>query len=134
MARLILDTGILVAGVRGRLDLSDLADTDDVSIPAVAVAEYLAGTLLDTDLGRAAAQRAFLEDVLGVVPVHEYDHDVAEHHAALLAHVQRSGSKRGAHDLIIAATARANDRVVLTTDERARFGELPGVIARIVVT
>jgi tRNA(fMet)-specific endonuclease VapC len=132
VARLILDTGVLIAGVRGRLDISVLVDTDDVSIPAVVVAEYLAGTLLDVDLGRAAAQRAFLDDVLGVVPVHEYDRDVAEHHAALLAHVQSTGSKRGAHDLIIAATARANDRVVLTTDERARFGELPGVSARIV--
>lgn len=134
MARLILDTGVIIAGVRGHLDVATLADTDDVAIPAVAVAEYLAGTLLDTDPGRAAAQRAFLEEVLEVLTVHEYDRDVAEHHAALLAHVQRTGSKRGAHDLIIAATARAADRIVLTTDERARFGELPDVRARLAST
>ena len=134
MARLILDTGVVIAGVRGQLDLSVLMDADDVSIPAVVVAEYLAGTLLDPDPGRVAAQRAFLDDVLAVVPVHEYDRNVAEHHAALLAHVRSTGSKRGAHDLVIAATARANDCVVLTTDERARFGELPGVSARIVVS
>lgn len=127
MARLILDTGVIIAGVRGQLDVAALGDADDVAIPAIAVAEYLAGALLDPDPGRSAAQRQFLEEVLKVLPVHEYDRDVAEHHAALLAHVQRAGSRRGAHDLIIAATARAADRIILTTDERARFGELPDV-------
>lgn len=132
MARLILDTCVVIAGARGRVDVAALADTDDVAIPAIAVAEYLAGTLLDADPGRAAARRAFLDEVLQVLPVHDYDRAVAEHHAALLAHVQRTGGKRGAHDLIVAATARAADRIVLTTDERARFGELPEVTARVV--
>jgi tRNA(fMet)-specific endonuclease VapC len=130
VARLILDTGVLIAGARGRVDVTTLADTDDVTIPAVAVAEYLAGTLLDPDPGRAAAQRAFLDEILDVVPVHAYDRAVANHHGSLLAHVQRTGGKRGVHDLIIAATARAAERTVLTTDERARFAELPEVTAR----
>lgn len=133
MARLILDTGVIIAGARGRVDLSAMADADDVALPAIAVAEYLVGTLLDTDPGRAAAQRAFLDDVLQVLPLCDYDRTVADHHAALLAHVQQSGSKRGTHDLIIAATARATSRVVLTTDARARFGELPEVTARVIV-
>ena len=132
MARLILDTGVLISGVRGRVDISALADADDVALPAVAVAEYLAGTLLDPDPGRAAAQRAFLDEILQVLPVHDYDRTVAGHHAELLAHLQRSGDKRGPHDLIIAATARATHRIVLTTDERARFAELPDVDARVV--
>lgn len=49
MARLVLDTGVIIAGVRGHLDVAELGDSDDVVIPAVAVAEYLAGTLLDPD-------------------------------------------------------------------------------------
>ena len=134
MARLILDTGVVIAGVRGHLDIAALGDTDDVAIPAIVVAEYLAGTLLDPDPGRSVAQRAFLDEVLQVLPVHEYDRGVAEHHAALLAYVLRAGSKRGAHDLIIAAADRAADRIVLTTDERARFGELPDVRTRLVTT
>ncbi|HVC39509.1 MAG TPA: PIN domain-containing protein [Candidatus Dormibacteraeota bacterium] len=101
-------------------------------LPAIAVAEYLAGTLRDANRGRAAAQRAFLDEVLAVVPVHIYERAPAEHHAALLAHVQRTGVSRGVHDLIIAATARAAERVVLTTDERARFGELPEVALRLI--
>ncbi|MGH7911225.1 MAG: PIN domain-containing protein [Candidatus Dormibacteraceae bacterium] len=129
---MILDTGVLIAGARGRPDVATLADTDDVAIPAIVVAEYLAGTLLDADPGRAVAQRAFLDEVLAVVPVHVYDRATAEHHAALLAHVRRNGSQRGVHDLILAATARATARTVLTTDEHARFGELPEVAVRLV--
>jgi len=132
VARLILDTGVLIAGARGRLDMAALADTDDVALPAVAVAEYRAGTLLDAEPGRAAAQRAFVDELLQVVPIHDYDRTVAEHHAALLAHVRRMGSRGGAHDLIIAATARATDRMVLTADERASFGELPDVEVRLI--
>lgn len=39
MARLILDTCVVIAGARGRLDMTALTDTDDVAIPAIAVAE-----------------------------------------------------------------------------------------------
>ena len=131
MARLILDTGVLIAGVRGRLDLGALADADDVAIPAIAVAEYLAGVFLDPPSDRASAQRAFLADVLAVVPVKGYDIDIAEQHAWLLAHTHRTGTRRGTRDLIVAATARATDRIVLTTDERARFADLPEVRVRL---
>lgn len=50
---------------------------------------------------------------------------MAEHQAELLAHVRRTGSLRGAHDLIIAATARATSRTLVTTDAKASFDELP---------
>jgi tRNA(fMet)-specific endonuclease VapC len=132
VARLILDTGVLVAAVRGRMNLTALSGEDDVALPAVALAEYLAGVLRDDDPGRRVAQRAFLDEVLVTLPVQDYDPAVAEHHAELLAHVQRAGQPRGAHDLIIAATARATGRTLLTSDERAHFDDLPGVSARVV--
>lgn len=132
MARVILDACVLIAGMRGLLDVAALADTDDIAVPAIVVAEYTAGVLLTDDPGRAAAQREFLDDVLAVVPVVTYDRGVAEHHAELLAHTQRSGNPRGVHDLIIAATARATGRIVVTTDQRARFGELPDVSVRLI--
>jgi predicted nucleic acid-binding protein len=52
----------------------------------------------------------------------DYDDDVAEVHADLLAHVRRSGLPRGAHDLIIAASGRA-----VVTADRLAFERLPGV-------
>lgn len=131
MARLILDTGVLVAAVRGRLDLAAFADEDDVALPAVALAEYLTGVDLDDDPARRAAQRAFLEELLAVTPVVDYTQQVAAHHAALLAHVRRTGRQRGAHDLIIAASARATGRVLVSTDARAGFADLPDVQVRI---
>ena len=101
-------------------------------MPALAVAEYLQGVLRTPSPERANAQRAFLTEVLGVAPVLDYTVTVAREHATLLAHVRRDRQPRGAHDLIIAATARASDRIVLTTDRRARFDELPDVEVRIV--
>jgi tRNA(fMet)-specific endonuclease VapC len=83
VARLILDTGVLVAAARGLLNESELAEDDDV---------------------------------------------------ALLAHVQQSGEPRGAHDLLIAATARATGRTVLSTDSRACFSELPDVAAHLIAS
>jgi tRNA(fMet)-specific endonuclease VapC len=132
MAKLILDTGVLVGAVRGQIDLATLPDEDDLALPAVVLAEYLAGVIGEDDHGRRAVQRAFLDEVLGAVPVEDYDPIVARHHAELLVHTQRVGQPRGAHDLIVAATARATGRTLITTDERVRFDELPGVSARVI--
>jgi tRNA(fMet)-specific endonuclease VapC len=128
---LILDTGVLVRGARGQLDATAIGDEDDVALPAVVIAEYLAGVLLDGDRARQATQRGFLDQVLDVTPVEDYTPAVAVQHAKLLAHVRTTSQPRGAHDLIIAATALATGRILLTTDSRARFDELPDVQARV---
>jgi tRNA(fMet)-specific endonuclease VapC len=125
--RLIIDTGVLIASERGRAALPDLiAEDDDLVIAAVTVAELRTGIELATERHRAA-RAEFLVRVLETLPVEPYDLETAEAHGRLLAHVHRSGTKRGAHDLIIAATAVTTKRTVLTTDESANFGDLPGV-------
>jgi hypothetical protein len=50
-------------------------------------------------------------------------------HRRLLAQVRRSGTPRGAYDLIIAAHAAETGRTVLSRDVKARFNDLPGVTA-----
>lgn len=132
MARAILDTGVLIAAARGRLDLASVIPDDDVALPALALAEYLTGVELDADPARQAAQRAFLDELLAVTPVADYTFGVAAQHAALLAHVRRTGRPRGAHDLIIASTARAGDRVLVGTGTQAGFTDLPEVQVQIV--
>lgn len=127
MAALILDTCVVIAAGRRRLDLTTVVAGQDVGLPAVVVAEFLRGVLTDPDPAQAEKQDAFLNGLLRLVPVVDYDLKVARAHAALLAHTQRRGEPRGVHDLIIAATARAGRRTVVTTDANARFGELPGV-------
>jgi tRNA(fMet)-specific endonuclease VapC len=55
---------------------------------------------------------------------------VAEAHGQLLVAVRTQGRPMGAHDLIIAATAVAVDRVVVTSD-KGSFADLRGVVARL---
>lgn len=100
-------------------------DDDDVAVAAITVAELKVGVQLAKGRRREKRER-FVAAVLDAVSTEAYDLDVADAHAALLAHVRRKGTPRGAHDLIIAATARAQDRRVVSFD-RDGFAELPGV-------
>ena len=125
--RLIIDTGVLIASERGRTGLMDIiAEDDDLVIAAITVAELRTGIELATESHRAA-RAEFLVKVLETLPVEPYDVATAEAHGRLLAHVHRTGTRRGAHDLVIAATAVATKRTVLTTDRGANFNDLPGV-------
>lgn len=105
-----------------------IADDDDAAIAAITVAELLVGAHLADDKHRPDRQ-AFVEDVIEVIPVVDYDQAVASSHAELLAFVRRQGRPRGAHDLIIAATAKATQREVVSADSSA-YGDLPGVVVR----
>ena len=126
---MILDTTVVVAGERGQLQLDAIvADDDDVAIAAVTAAELLVGVELAGEAHRSRRQQ-LVDAVLASIPIEDYDLDVARSHALLLAHTRRSGRRRGAHDLVIAATALARGRIVVTADQRG-FADLPGVAAR----
>ncbi|MBK5218186.1 MAG: PIN domain-containing protein [Thermoleophilia bacterium] len=126
MARLILDTTVLVDAERGGDSLEDVIDDgDDVAVAAITVAELWVGVQLAKGRRREKRER-FVVAVLDAVSIESYDLNVAEAHADLLAHVRRAGTPRGAHDLIIAATARAQERQVVSSDQSG-FAALPGV-------
>jgi tRNA(fMet)-specific endonuclease VapC len=128
--RLILDTTVLIGAERKRNVLDELIDDeDDVTIAAITAAELLVGIEL-ADARRRQSRQRYVEAVLSTVPVEIYDLEVARAHAVLLAHAKRSGRPRGAHDLVIAATALARSRMVVTTDEGG-FTDLPGVLLRL---
>jgi len=127
---LILDTGALIALQRGDVDRDDVHDDDaDVAVSAITAAELLVGVEL-ADRPHRTRRRELVEGTFQRVEIIPFDLDIARHHAELLAHVRRSGQPRGAHDLQIAATARATGRTLLTTDARA-FTDLPGVEYRL---
>ena len=110
--------------------LDDLIDDeDDVAIAAVTVAELLVGVELADEANRSR-RRTLVDAIVASVPVEDYDMEVARSHAQLLAHTRRSGRPRGAHDLVIAATALARNRIVVTADRRG-FADLPGVNVRL---
>ena len=129
MTRLLFDTTFLIDAERTGDGLDDVIDdNDDVAIATVTIAELRVGALFATGR-RRTARTAYVDDVVATIPVLAYDVDVAEAHAELLLEVRTQGRPRGAHDLIIAATAKAFDRTVISAD-RTAFRDLPGVEVR----
>lgn len=126
MARLILDTNALVHLDRHGGDAVGVFESDDVAIAAITLAELRHGVLA-ADATRRPARERFVEDVEEAIDVLSYTRSTAAEHAALLDHVRRTGTPRGAHDLIIAAHARQTGRRVVSLDLKARFSDLPGV-------
>jgi predicted nucleic acid-binding protein len=128
----MLDTGVVVAIERGRLDWAGLvADDDEVGLCVVSLAELKAGLRL-AHPESTPRHEAFLNGLLTAVTVLPYDDQVVEHHARLLAWTRRHGVPRGNLDLIIAATAAATGYTLLTLDAKADFAALPGVTAEVV--
>lgn len=129
MSLVLLDTTFLVDAERDGLELeAAIDDKDDVAVAAISVAEMLVGVELASSNHRPRRE-AFVSEVISTVPIVPYDLSVVSEHASLLAAVRLVGRPRGAHDLIIAATARATNRMVVTADPEA-FADLPGVDVR----
>jgi tRNA(fMet)-specific endonuclease VapC len=119
---------MLIGAERRRAALDELAREDDVAMAAVALAELPVGVAMAEGRHRSRRQ-AFVDDLLAAVPIETYGADVARSHADMIAHARRAGRPRGAHDLIIAATAVARNRELVTLDA-AGFADLPGVRVR----
>jgi tRNA(fMet)-specific endonuclease VapC len=132
MAALIVDTGVLVDVERGNRQLDEvIADDDDIAIAAITLAELEVGVRLASSEPQLRKRRLFIDSILGAASVISYDEPTALRHADLLAHVRRMGRPRGAHDLIVAATAAATGRTLVTTDSHA-FTDLPDISVSVV--
>lgn len=129
MSRLLLDTTFLVDAHRLKASLDELiSDDDEVAIAAITIAELVVGVLL-ADPARRSERQQFVDEIKETIPVVNYDENVAAVHAELLVAARRQGRPRGAHDLIIAATANATQREVVSAD-RSAYQDLPGVALR----
>jgi tRNA(fMet)-specific endonuclease VapC len=126
---LLLDTNVLIEAERTSIDLDALiADDDEPAVAAIPIAELGVGVEMATGR-RRRARSEFLDDLIDNLPIIQYDLGVARAHTDLLVAVRALGRPRGAHDLIIAATALATGRIVVTSD-RHGFDDLPGVEVR----
>ena len=126
MERVIIDSGVVIAVERGVIEMPL---GPGAALAAVSAAELLVGVELADERHRAG-RSVRVEAVLEGLTVIPYDLAIAREHSRLSAHARRTGRPRGAHDLQIAATARATGRTVLTTD-RGAFDDLPGVKVRV---
>jgi tRNA(fMet)-specific endonuclease VapC len=125
--RLIWDTGIVIALERGRLDPAAIMQfDDDTAVAAVTLTELKYGAKCSPP-GKRARRIAAVERILQHCTLVDYTVETTEFHADLKAHCRESGSPRGEIDLMIAATALATKRVLVTLDRKADFGSLPGV-------
>lgn len=123
---LLLDTTFLIDAERQGVPLDDvIKDDDDVAIAAITAAELLAGVKL-ASRRRHDSRKEYVDEVIKTLPIIAYDLGIAVEHSELLAAVRKAGLPRGAHDLLIAATARATGRKIVSADLGA-FVDLPGV-------
>jgi tRNA(fMet)-specific endonuclease VapC len=129
--RVILDTGTLVAIERGKLDVDAVLGADDAAIASVTAMELLVG-VEQADDAHKQARSVHVEAVLAILPIEDYTLAVARIHARLAVEAMSKGKKRSAYDLMIAATAAATSRILLTTDGKAEFGQLAGVRSEVI--
>lgn len=129
--RIILDTGTLIAIERGRLGVDAVLGADDAAISSVTAMELLVG-VERADEASKQARSVHVEAVLASLPIEDYTITVARIHARLAVQAMSTGKQRSAYDLMIAATAAATNRILLTTDGKAEFGQLAGVRSELI--
>lgn len=126
--RVMFDTNTLIDYEHNAFDAT-LFDADDIAIAAITVAEYQVGIELASTPSLAQRRKTRFRTILNMVEILEYTESTAMFHARLLAHTRAAGTPRGAHDLVIAAHAAQSGRVLVSRDAKARFTDLPDVVA-----
>ena len=128
---LILDTSALVALERARAPLTEVLaplSEEEVAVPAIVVAELLAGVRLARDARRAARRRSKVDAVLALAPVIDFSVEIAEIWADLFAALERQGSRIPANDLAVAATAAFLGFTILVgPQDEEHFRRIEGV-------
>jgi tRNA(fMet)-specific endonuclease VapC len=126
---IILDSGVVIAGQRGTLDLELwLASQPDqqFEVAAITVAELWHGVERATTVHRAKRQ-AYIEKALDAVRIIPYTERTAREHARLWADLESTGRMIGDYDLIIAATALERGSDVATLNKR-HFSAVKGLV------
>jgi predicted nucleic acid-binding protein len=123
----LLDTSVVIAPVRpGALPRS-------AAISVLTVAELVAGVRLALTDEQRSSRQARLDAVRAVFAPLPVDEQVAERYGELLAFARTNKRTTQAADLLIAATAAAHDRTLITRDERqAALATAAGLSARVV--
>jgi tRNA(fMet)-specific endonuclease VapC len=129
--RIILDTGTIIAIERGKLDVDTVLGLDDAAIASGTAMELLVG-IERADEVHKQDRSVRVEAVLASLPIEDYTIAVARIHARLAAQAMSTGKQRSVYDLMIAATAAATNRILLTTDAKAEFDQLAGVRSEVI--
>jgi tRNA(fMet)-specific endonuclease VapC len=125
---LMVDTNVFIRFEKSgsALDFSAWDSSLKVYISVVIVSELLMGVHRANTEERRQRRSTFVEGVISGVGVLDFTVAAARVHAEIHAELARRGQLIGAHDLIIAATARCHD-LALLTDNVQEFSRVPGL-------
>lgn len=120
-----LDTNILVDFLRGRdLKLKErllAASPRDYEVSEVVRAELLFGARISS---RPRENKQSVENLLFSFKLLPFGGSAVDHYVDIRAHLTLAGTTIGSNDLIIAATARAAGRPLVTRNDR-EFSRVP---------
>lgn len=97
----------------------------DLAISSIAVAELHWG-VVNSSRQRLESNRRRLADFLGPLEMVYFDEEAAARYAPLRLHLESTGEIIGLMDMLIAATALAND-AILVTHNVDEFSRVPGL-------
>jgi tRNA(fMet)-specific endonuclease VapC len=125
---LMVDTNVFINFEKRRVpvDLSRWDTSQGVFISSVTASELLVGVHRATGEEIRQRRSVFVERVIAGVGVLDFTLTTARIHAEIGGLLAMAGTMIGAHDLIIAATARSHD-LALLTDNVSEFSRVPGL-------
>lgn len=133
MAKVVLDTSVLIALAKNQVAIDEvISSADDVILPTVVIAEFLAGIELMTSAKSMLMQLSFLDGIKQLAEVSDFGEVEARAFGLLEALSVKAGTPMSEFDLVIAAHAVVGSAVLITRDKKAKFSELPGVVAQVI--
>ena len=104
----IFDTSFLIEAERRESEISRFAENREeevFGISVITVAELLHGVHRADSIKRRLKRSAYVEKVIELFPIYNFEISVARIYAELWSDLSRKGIQIGAHDLIIGSTA-----------------------------
>jgi predicted nucleic acid-binding protein len=125
----ILDTSLLIAWERKREDLERFQNshtTEPLGLSVISGAELLHGVHRANSQARRIRRSTFVEHVLSLFPLFDFDLSAARVYAELWASLEDKGTKVSAHDLMIGSSALSLGFSVATFNVRD-YQKIPGL-------
>lgn len=118
---LLIDSSVFIAIERAGETPSALFEhigDEAASLAAISASELLHGVHRADGPARRRRREAFVEAILGSLPILPFTLEEARIHSRLWADLQARGEMIGAYDLLIAATALCHGLTLVSRDKR----------------
>ena len=125
----ILDTSVLIEAERREFDIDKFTEHREEEVfglSVITVAELLHGVHRADSTKRHLKRSAYVEKVIELFPVYNFDVSIARIYAKLWSDLRSKSIQIGAHDLIIGATALSLGFSVATHNTR-HFEKIEGL-------